>query len=237
VQDRGRNGRAASSNVATWRRMSVNPRPKKLALLRWLPQRLIASVGPAARGALYLTFDDGPHPEFTPQVLDALARHQAKASFFLIGDQAERFPDLVRRIAAEGHVIGNHSYSHPEFRRMDLVAQLDEIAAADRALTAVDGKALHPIRTPRGALPPRLALHLARRGRPIVFWSYDTFDYRREDAEPLLTMIRQTPPCPGDIVLMHDDGPVAAQLINALVPEWRAAGMSLLALPPEVGRT
>ncbi len=214
----------------------LRPRPRKLALLRWLPDRLVVCRAAAADHALYLTFDDGPHPDHTAPVLDVLARHAAKATFFLIGDQAKRFPDLVRRIAAEGHTIGNHSQTHPEFRALPLDRQIAEIEAADDVLRAFVGGADIPFRTPRGALPPRLVAHLAARGRPIVYWSYDSLDYRRPDPAVLVAMLAEQPPVAGDIVLMHDDGPAAGTLLDALLPDWRARGFVLRALPPGIGR-
>jgi peptidoglycan/xylan/chitin deacetylase (PgdA/CDA1 family) len=214
---------------------ALRPRPRMLALLRWLPSSLVVSTAASDGGAVYLTFDDGPHPEHTPRVLDALERHHAHATFFLIGDMAARHPDLVRRIAAAGHAIGNHSHTHPEFRRLPLPRQLDEIARADAALHAILGDRPIPFRTPRGALPPRLVTHLAARGRPIVYWSYDTLDYRRPDPAVLVDMLRGEPPRAGDIVLMHDDGPASVALLDAVLPEWQAAGLVLRALPAGAG--
>ena len=81
----------------------MGPRPRKLQLLRWIPRGIVKSRGSARDAAIYLTFDDGPHPEHTPRVLDLLARHGARGSFFVIGDKVRANPDLARRIAAEGH--------------------------------------------------------------------------------------------------------------------------------------
>jgi peptidoglycan/xylan/chitin deacetylase (PgdA/CDA1 family) len=87
----------------------MNPRPKKLRLLRWLPMRLVLTTAPAADRALYLTFDDGPDPQYTPQLLDLLAANEARASFFLLGEEVERHPGIVERMVADGHLLGNHS--------------------------------------------------------------------------------------------------------------------------------
>jgi peptidoglycan/xylan/chitin deacetylase (PgdA/CDA1 family) len=215
--------------------LRLRPRPRKLALLRWLPSTLVVSSADAGTGAVFLTFDDGPHPVHTPPVLDALARHGAQATFFLIGDLAQRHPDLVRRIAAEGHGIGNHSHTHPEFRGLPLARQMEEIERADAALRGIVGAREIPFRTPRGALPPRLVSHLAARGRPIVYWSYDTLDYRRPDPAQLIDMLRAQPPRAGDIVLMHDDGPAAGAILDAVLPQWRGAGLAVRGLPAGVG--
>ena len=110
----------------------MGPRPRKLQLLRWIPGGIVKSRGSARDAAIYLTFDDGPHPEHTPRVLDLLARHGARGSFFVIGDKVRANPDLARRIAAEGHLLGNHSNTHPEFRALDLAQQLRELKQIKR---------------------------------------------------------------------------------------------------------
>jgi peptidoglycan/xylan/chitin deacetylase (PgdA/CDA1 family) len=90
----------------------MNLKPRKQKLLRLLPNTLVQTHGSSHGGARYLTFDDGPEPEYTPRLLDLLAKHRVHASFFLIGQKVEQHPALVERIVAEGHMIGNHSYSH-----------------------------------------------------------------------------------------------------------------------------
>lgn len=209
----------------------MGPRPRKLQLLRWIPRGIVKSRGSARDAAIYLTFDDGPHPEHTPRVLDLLARHGARGSFFVIGDKVRANPDLARRIAAEGHLLGNHSNTHPEFRALDLAQQLRELELADQALAAVGGGSEPLVRTPRGVLPPRLVLELARRGRPIVYWSYDTMDYRRGPPAEVIDRLRREPPQPGDILLMHDDGPAVIGILEAMLPEWTARGLLLRTLP------
>jgi len=190
---------------------------------------------PLGGRGLYLTFDDGPHPEVTPALLDLLAEHAAKATFFLLGANAERYPEIARRIVAEGHAIGNHSYSHPRFATIDLDAQRVEIDRTDRILAAFDGSPRHWFRPPSGALPLRMLGDFMRRGRAIAYWSYDSMDYRRQSAEVLARRLREQPPTAGDIVLMHDDDPNTLLALRELVPEWRAAGHALEALPPEPG--
>lgn len=209
----------------------MGPRPRKLQLLRFIPSAIVRTRGPAHGNSIYLTFDDGPHPQHTTRVLDTLDRHGAKGSFFLIGDKIRANLEVARRIAAEGHAIGNHSNSHPEFRAIGLAQQLRELELADEQLSRLDGKRGHLIRTPRGALPLRLVLELARRRRPIVFWSYDTLDYRRGPAAEIIAKIRREPPQPGDILLMHDDGPAVIEVLDTLLPEWAASGLVPRPLP------
>jgi peptidoglycan/xylan/chitin deacetylase (PgdA/CDA1 family) len=209
----------------------LNPRPRKLRLLRWLPSRLFLIEGPSAGGKLYLSFDDGPHPQYTPRVLDLLAANGARASFFLVGERAKQYPELVRRMVAEGHLIGNHSFSHPAFERLPLSAQLEEVAQTDRVLAGFDGLAQHPFRPPCGVLPVPLMLHFALRGRNIAYWSFDSLDYQHRPTQELADLLRQKPPRAGDVVLMHDDSEHTMELLEILLPEWRAQGFAMAALP------
>ncbi len=210
----------------------MNPRPRRLKLLRFLPNGWLATSGPSKAGrCLYLTFDDGPHPRFTPPLLELLAEHGAKASFFLVGREVERHDALARRIAAEGHTLGNHSYSHPRFESLSLDEQMDEIARTERLLQGIDGRARHAFRPPRGVLTlPMLARMVGRRHR-IDYWSYDSLDYSRRPVPELLETMRRHPPRDGDIILMHDDSDHSLALLRELLPVWKAQGFELRALP------
>lgn len=211
----------------------MNPRPRRLKLLRFLPNGWLATSGPAKAGrSLYLTFDDGPHPGFTPALLDLLAEHGAKASFFLVGREVEKHDALARRISAEGHTLGNHSYSHPLFESLTLDQQMDEIARTEHLLQGIDGLSRHAFRPPRGVLTlPMLARLVGRRHR-IDYWSYDSLDYSRRPVPELLETIRRHPPRDGDIILMHDDSEHSLLLLRELLPAWKAQGFELRALPP-----
>ena len=211
----------------------MNLKPKKRQLLRFLPNSLVLTRGPRNGAARYLTFDDGPNPEHTPRVLDLLAAHGAHASFFLIGEHAERHPALVERILAEGHTIGNHSYTHPVFAKQTWERQLDEIERTDRLLERFDGRARHGFRPPRGSFSLPLLLHFARCRRGIAYWSYDSLDYQHLPDEKIVARFQQEPPCASEIVLMHDDNDCAGRVLGAMLPQWLADGRELLALPPE----
>jgi peptidoglycan/xylan/chitin deacetylase (PgdA/CDA1 family) len=206
-------------------------KPKKQQLLEWLPDTLMLTRGPRHGNVRYLTFDDGPDPEHTPPLLDLLAEHGVKASFFLIGEKIEKHPELVRRIVAEGHLVGNHSYSHWEFRNMTLRKQLSEVHLTDALLSMFDRRRRPPVRTPRGYLAAPLLLYFASHRRTFVHWSYDSLDYQPQPVEDLVTRLRDNPPAAGDIVLMHDDNDMACKALRVLLPEWLACGHRFHALP------
>jgi peptidoglycan/xylan/chitin deacetylase (PgdA/CDA1 family) len=206
-------------------------RPSRNQLLGLLPERLVLVRGPREPGALYLTFDDGPHPEHTPRLLDLLARHEARASFFLVGQRIERHPALVERIVAEGHALGNHSYSHPLFHRLSLGEQLAEVERTDRLLASLDRSGPYRFRPPRGVVSLSLLLAFARHGRSLAYWSYDSLDYQPRPPDELAARLQRRPPADGDVVLMHDDSGCAAQVLARALPAWRAAGRRMRPLP------
>ena len=210
-------------------------KPNKLQLLGLLPDALVMSRGPRQGNALYLSFDDGPHPEHTPRLLDQLAAHGAHASFFLVGTQVEKYPQLAARIAAEGHLLGNHSWSHPSaFGKMTLQQQLHEIGRTDVLLAEFDQQSTHRFRPPRGSFSLSLLLHFAGRRRAIAYWSYDSLDYRQWPVADVAARLRRQPPRAGDILLMHDDAACAGDVLEIMLPQWRRDGHELHALAPEI---
>lgn len=209
--------------------------PNKQTLLGLLPDALALTRGDRAERSAYLTFDDGPNPTYTPPLLDLLARYGARASFFLIGDQVERHPDIVERIVAEGHLIGNHSYDHPHFDRLPLGEQIAQVERTDRLLARFDGRPRHRFRTPRGVVPLRLLARFARERRGITYWSYDSLDYDDHPVDRLAAALERHGLRNGEIVLMHDDSARAEGILERLLPQWRDQGIALRALPEEPG--
>jgi peptidoglycan/xylan/chitin deacetylase (PgdA/CDA1 family) len=202
-------------------------------LLELLPTRIVQVHGDAAGEVRYLSFDDGPHPKHTLQLLDLLAEHNVRASFFLVGKRVEQYPGVVERIVAAGHLIGNHSWSHEHFGRRPLAEQLRELDRTDAVLAGFDGHLRHRIRPPQGSLPLSLLVSRARRRRSVAYWSYDSRDYRKPSVVELVAGFRHAPPAAGDIVLMHDDSALAHDALAVLLPEWREAGHAFRALPAE----
>lgn len=206
-------------------------RSRKQKLLDLLPDSLVMVRGPRHGDARYLTFDDGPDPLHTAPLLDLLARYGVKASFFLVGNKVEQHPELVQRMVDEGHLIGNHSYSHYSFRPMSLQKKLYEIDRTDALLRPFSQRLHHPMRPPRGDLAPSLLLYFAAHRRSLVHWSYDSLDFQDTGEDALIDRLRRTPPQAGDIVLMHDDSHKAAAALGVLLPEWLAQGQRFHALP------
>nr|WP_232834328.1 polysaccharide deacetylase family protein [Rhodoferax ferrireducens] len=179
----------------------------------------------AARHEIALTIDDGPDPGVTPQVLELLARHGVRATFFVIGAQAERHPELCRDIVRAGHAVENHTQRHRHnFALMGLKGITQELQAAQATLTAITGQRPLFFRAPAGFRNPFLDPVLSRLGLQLVSWSVRGFDTRVGDAgqvtAKLLAGLR-----PGAILLLHDGNaartatsqPVILEVLPALL--------------------
>lgn len=190
----------------------------------FLSGNLVRTRGAATGSAVYLTFDDGPHPEHTARLLDLLARHDAKGTFFLIGRTAEQSPDLVRRLLDEGHAIGNHSMTHPKMRTLGTTAQWSEIDRADAVLKRFGGSARHAFRPPNGRVTSSILAFSLWRRRPLVLWTIDSLDYVLPSQE-VVKRLEAQPPVAGDVILFHDDGGCAQDALEVLLPAWKKAGL------------
>jgi peptidoglycan/xylan/chitin deacetylase (PgdA/CDA1 family) len=168
--------------------------------LQWFAPAILR--GPADGNRIALTFDDGPCAGYTDQILDILRRHNVKATFFVCGQNVERSPDILRRIQAEGHAIGNHSYSHPFpfFRSRVFFAR--EIDLTQEAIEKVTGKRPKFFRPPFGARWLGLQPVLKARGLSLVNWSDTGYDWKL-DAEGIVRETLRTLG-PGSIILLHD---------------------------------
>ena len=153
----------------------------------WPASRIFGGALTASRkpGELALTFDDGPNPAWTPRLLDELASHGIKATFFLLGSRAESEPELVRRIAAAGHTIGNHSWSHPNLALAKGDRVLHELMRTSALIEDLVGAPVRFFRPPFGARRPAV-LRIARQlGMRPVLWNAMTSDWSGMPAEQI----------------------------------------------------
>jgi peptidoglycan/xylan/chitin deacetylase (PgdA/CDA1 family) len=142
-------------------------------------------LAPPRPGELALTFDDGPNPAFTPQLLDILARHGVRATFFLVGRYAEAQPALVRRIVAEGHQIGNHSWSHLNLAFASASSINDQLTRTSETLEQISGAPVRYFRPPFGARRPEVLRAARRLGLVPVLWDAMTSDWVNPSADAI----------------------------------------------------
>lgn len=170
-------------------------------------------------GSVLLTFDDGPHPIHTAEVLDQLDRFDVRAAFFLLGNRVATSPDLVRRMRQAGHQIGNHTFTHPRPTWFDFRSAHRELAACQRAVSDATGVSPTLFRPPMGrwTLPLRLAT-VRHRLHPMS-WTLDSGDWRVrgvDDADRCAHELLQAV-LPGDVILLHDYHPWIGQILERIV--------------------
>ncbi len=142
-------------------------------------------IAPQRAGEMALTFDDGPNPKWTPRLLDVLAEHEVKATFFMLGIRAHAEPELVRRVAAEGHLVGNHTWDHPNLARTATGKVRDELARTNETLEQITGERVQYFRPPFGARRP-VVFRIARElGLRVVTWNAMTSDWSEPSAEQI----------------------------------------------------
>ena len=151
-----------------------------------------------------MTFDDGPSPETTPRLLDILKQRNIKATFFMIGQNAERNPEIVKRILADGHEIGNHSWTHPQLAKLPDDRVTEEITKTQNAITNASGYTPKLLRPPYGSITGRQKEWIENQfGLSVILWSVDPFDWKRPGASVIQQRILAGAR-PGAIILSHD---------------------------------
>lgn len=174
-----------------------------------------------------LTFDDGPSPTYTPEILSLLSRYHAQATFFALGYQVRAYPEVVREIVAQGSEVESHDYDHANLAPLGTNAIRRHIVMGAEAIRAVVGKTPRFFRPPYGNMPTRVRAVVTSEGETPVLWDIDTMDWARPGsgriAARVLGHVR-----PGDIVLFHDGGGDRSETVAALkiiLPALRARGL------------
>lgn len=194
-----------------------------------------ALIAPRRPGELALTFDDGPNPIWTPRLLELLARHDVRATFFLLGGRAQAAPELVRRLAAEGHLIGNHSWSHPNLALTGRARIREELQQTSDTLQQITGTEVKYFRPPFGARRPA-ALAVGRElGMTPVLWNAMTSDWSENSGERIANDLsrkidRLTRRGRAANIVLHDGGHLDTSAYRA--PSLAAAGMLLARYKP-----
>ena len=147
-----------------------------------------------------ITFDDGPHKTYTPLLLDGLKEREVKATFFLIGENISGKEEIIRRMAEEGHLIGNHTYSHVKLTALSEEAACEEIRKTSERIFAITGKPVEYIRPPFGEWKKSLECGL---NLFPVLWTVDTLDWTTENVSDVVRRGTETVK-DGDVILLHD---------------------------------
>jgi peptidoglycan/xylan/chitin deacetylase (PgdA/CDA1 family) len=202
----------------------------------------VLSHGPADRPAVALTFDDGPHPEHTREVLRELAKTGAKATFFLVGRKVDAHPDVVEEIVKAGHEVGLHSYAHDHFLNLRHEPTIvDDLERNQAAIAKLTGRRPMIFRPPVGLTSPRIRVAVKKLGLTVVGWSARAFDGAGRP-DPKLVLSRIVPGLePGAIVLLHDAAertdarPTSLDALPGLLEEMKARDLRSVTISELVG--
>lgn len=148
-----------------------------------------------------VTFDDGPHPKYTEQILAILKEYDAKATFFMLGKNVDTYPDIVKKVAADGHEIGNHSYTHPDLMKISKAERVTEIQSTQESVKNITNKSPRWLRPPYGSSNNKILE--ADSGMDLAFWHVDTRDWESRNAANILDVCKKNIG-PGKIILFHD---------------------------------
>jgi peptidoglycan-N-acetylglucosamine deacetylase len=198
--------------------------------------------GPTARGTgdsstMALTFDDGPNPKATPRILDLLAQHNQRATFYVMGRHVRAFPELAKEIIARGHAIGNHTETHASLALVSPSRIREELDRCDQAISSAAGVTARWIRPPFGFRSPMLNSIIASRGNAgVAMWSVMARDWRPQPAKPVIERLRHARG--GDIVLLHDgdhqtlegDRNHVVAALEYWLPRWKDSGLRLITM-------
>lgn len=202
--------------------------PSGPASIQQLRRYDAAYVGNTDEKVLYLTFDAGYENGYTAQILDVLKKHQVPAAFFLVGDYLERNGDLVRRMVAEGHIVGNHTASHPDMSKISQIQAFQkELNEVEILFQEITGKELPKFyRPPQGIYSQENLEHAQQLGYKTVFWSlaYADWDNQNQPSQEyaLSKLLPRTHN--GAVILLHSTSRTNAELLDSLLTQWKQQG-------------
>ena len=226
----GREAAEASAAVTDWGLsfQQEGAPPVANATRDYLKNYRALYVGDPEKKEIYITFDAGFENGNTAQILDALKKHNVKATFFLVGNYLETQPELVKRMVEEGHTVGNHTYSHPDMSKIsDTESFCAELQKNEALFEAITGQAMSKLyRPPQGKFCESNLQMACDLGYSTVFWSLAYVDWYEDDQptkeqafEKLLPRIH-----PGAVVLLHSTSSTNAQILDELLTEWENMG-------------
>ena len=170
-----------------------------------------------------LTFDDGPSPEYTPEMLKVLRENGAAATFFVLGSEADSYPDLLKQIIENGNEIGNHSYSHLDLTKLEKPELDYQVLTTQEIVRRATGIVPVLLRPPYGYVNDAVK----KTNMPLIRWSIDTVDWQSKNPDSIYDRVLNNIK-DGDIILMHDIYKTSSEALSRIVPELKRRGFQLV---------
>lgn len=174
-----------------------------------------------------ITFDDGPSVQVTPRVLKILKQHDAKATFFMLGSQVEKYPSIAARVANSGHEIGNHTDHHMDLTKIGESRMVEEVQKSNQKILEATGQSPTLIRPPYGAINPNVEKVARNNGSSLILWSVDSLDWKSKNTEAINQLV-QKEVVSGSIILLHDVHPTTADALPKLLTTLEEEGYHFL---------
>ncbi len=232
----------AKENFPELKRESENSeqerqQPVDLRILQQQYPDIFFLQGPTDQKRVALTFDDGPDPRFTNGVLDVLNQYNVPATFFMLGSKAVANPKIVKQVQNRGHVIGNHTYSHPNLvKESDIKTLEQEVTRTEDALNDIIGYRTKLFRPPYGFLYNELVEKLGEMNYYVIAWSVDSLDWQEDPPEVIASNVLDNIH-PGAIILMHDgaepdeDRTNTIESLHQIIPALQKQGYEFVTVP------
>ncbi|MDX2974160.1 polysaccharide deacetylase family protein [Kribbella solani] len=179
------------------------------------PAAVTPSTTPLPAKYVVLTFDDGPDAEYTPKVLGILAAYEAKATFFEVGENVRRHPELTKKIHQAGHSVQNHTWSHADLRKLSPAGFQQQVGSTDQAIRAQTGSTPACLRPPYGGVSAAVRQRAKAMGKDLVVWTVDSRDWTKPGATAIVQRVLKNVHN-GSVILMHDGGGNRSQTVAAL---------------------
>lgn len=184
-----------------------------------------------------LTFDDGPNAVYTEQILEILKENEIHATFFVIGENAKRYPDLITREITEGHEVGNHTYHHPHLKKLTSDALRNEILLGEETLYEIDDYRPRLFRPPEGMCNEEIISCAEELDYSVILWSIDTLDWAHNSVEKIVDTI-MSDIRDGDIILFHDHVTKVSptpEALRMIIPRLKELGYSFVTVSELIG--
>lgn len=211
-------------------------KPLSLADLHHKYKNTFFFNGPSSKRQVSLTFDDVPDLIYTPQILDILHKYGVQATFFAVGNRAEAHPEMIKRMLREGHVIGSHTFTHPNCNKIDEERFRSEITRTEQALSSITGYKPTLYRPPYGNVTEQQIVWLGSRNYHIINWNVDSLDWKGLNADQVtanvLGHVR-----PGSVILQHAGGGEGENLsgtvgaLPTIIESLRDQGIEMVTVP------
>jgi peptidoglycan/xylan/chitin deacetylase (PgdA/CDA1 family) len=192
--------------------------------------------GPSNSNMVALTFDDGPSPTLTPRILEILREHDARATFFVLGQQAERHPEALRVLVESGQEIGNHAFSHTSFRSLFPTKIAEELDRTARAVENAGGTKPRLVRPPYGRFPDSTVTLTAGRDEDLVLWTVDGGDSDHADTDTIVARVLRSSRA-GSIILLHDRELDTLHALPAILAGLARKGLKVVSVSELLGQS